>query len=63
MEYTIMFYRSQEWAQRWERVGVYKPEGMACSGVPYRSKVEATLTAEHVNAHRPEHPCVVIEVK
>ena len=63
MTYTIMFYRNQDWAERFEKAGVYKPEGMQQSKIPYRNKVDATVAAEHVNAFEPEYPCVVVELR
>jgi hypothetical protein len=63
MPCTIIFYRSQIWAQRFERVGIRKPEGMVCSTSPYRNQREAEMTAQHVNAAHPVFPCTVVEVE
>jgi len=57
--FTIRFYRSQEWSDRFERAGVRKPAGMVTSPHPY-TRTEANWLAQHINALEPEQPCEVV---
>lgn len=59
-EYTIRFYRSQFWADRFKQAGIVKPPGMVCSPIRYRKKQDAQNTADHVNREEPERPCTLI---
>jgi hypothetical protein len=62
--YTIVFHRSEDMAQRFERAGIpNKPAGMVQSSIHYRHRDTAVLTANHVNAGSPEQPCIVVELK
>jgi hypothetical protein len=58
--FTIRFYRNQQWADRFARAGVNKPAGMAYS--PYRYTLrDAAWLAQHINSLEPEHPCEIAQ--
>jgi hypothetical protein len=57
--YTIRFYRSQYWADRFANAGVDKPAGWVCS--PYRyTRHDAAWLVLHMNSFEPEHPCELV---
>jgi hypothetical protein len=61
--YTIRYYRSQEWADRFARAGILKPSGWVTSRTRYAKRVDAQRVIDHINEMDPEHPCELVEVK
>jgi hypothetical protein len=60
-DFTIRFYRSQEWSDRFARAGYLKSAGMTTSHIHYTEKA-ATWLAAHINSMQPEQPCEVVRI-
>jgi hypothetical protein len=60
-QYTIRFYRSEEWSARFKRAGINKPAGMVLSHITYPRRIDALRVAAHINSFHPEFDCEVIE--
>jgi hypothetical protein len=61
-EYTVAFYRDEQWSKRFDQAGINKPAGWVTS--PHRSsrKAEILRTVDAINAHNPEYPAHVVEL-
>lgn len=62
-QWAIRYYRSQEWAEAFARIGKSKPAGMVTSWYSSVDKASALATAQHINELcGPEQLCTVVEV-
>lgn len=61
--FQIRYWRDRFWAERYERAGIYKPEGYATSKADPVPESEAREVATHINTWwRPTQPCLVVRV-
>jgi hypothetical protein len=60
--FQIRYYRDQEWADAWERAGIYKPAGYVTSKADPVGEENAKAVARHINSFNPTYPCLVVKV-
>lgn len=60
--FQIKYYRDGIWTEKYERAGIYKPEGYAISPADPVTESEAREVARHINSQQPTYPCLVVKV-
>lgn len=60
--FQIRYYRDRYWTERYERAGLYKPEGYVTSHADPIPEDEARKVASHINSFDPTYPCLVVQV-
>jgi hypothetical protein len=62
-EYTIRYYRSPEWAERFKRAGMHKPAGWVTSSTRYSKREDAQRVVDHINTLGPDQPVELVTLR
>jgi hypothetical protein len=62
-EYTIRYYRSQEWAERFTRDGIHKSASWVTSRTRYAKREEAQRVVDHINSLGPDQPVELVTIR
>jgi hypothetical protein len=61
--FSVLFYRDERSAERFERAGISKPAGWTTSPLRTAKREEAERTVAAINAQKPEFPAQLVEIK